>query len=193
MKIAISATGPSLDAEVDPRFGRCQYFVIVDPDTLEFEAFENTGQMASGGAGIASAQTVANKGVQAVLTGNCGPNAYQTLEAAGIEVITRVSGKVRDAVQGYKSGRFQATAGPSVDAHFGMGGGGMGVGGGMGMGRGMGRGMGPGMGMGRGMGMGMGPGMLEQELEALKAQSQMIGQQLSEIMRRLDELEKKGK
>ncbi|MGB3129180.1 MAG: NifB/NifX family molybdenum-iron cluster-binding protein, partial [Dehalococcoidia bacterium] len=114
MKIAISATGPSLDADVDPRFGRCQYFIIVDPDTLEFEALENTSQMASGGAGIASAQAVANKEVQAVLTGNCGPNAYQTLEAAGIEVVTGVSGSVRDAIKEYKSGRFQATSGPTV-------------------------------------------------------------------------------
>jgi len=130
LKIAISATGPSLDAEVDPRFGRCQYFVIVDPDTMEFEALENTSQMASGGAGIASGQIMANKGVQAVLTGNCGPNAYQTLEAAGIHVITGVSGSVRDAVEGYKSGRFGATSGPSVAAHFGMGGGGTGMGGG---------------------------------------------------------------
>lgn len=75
MKIAISATGPSLDAEVDPRFGRCQYFLIIDPDTMEFEAIDNTNKMASGGAGIASAQAVAQKGVQVVLTGNCGPNA----------------------------------------------------------------------------------------------------------------------
>lgn len=135
MKMAISATGPSLDAEVDPRFGRCQYYIIIDPDTMQFEAVENSSMMAAGGAGIAAAQMIANKGAQAVLTGNCGPNAYQTLSAAGLQVITRVSGRIQDAVQAYKAGHFQATSQPNVAAHFGMGGG-------MGMGPGMGGGMG---------------------------------------------------
>lgn len=120
MKIAISATGPSLDIEVDPRFGRCQYFLIVNPDTMEFEAVENTGAMTSGGAGIASAQAVAGKGVQVVLTGNCGPNASQTLSGAGIQVITGVSGKIKDVVEGYQLGKYKVTSGPSVSAHFGM-------------------------------------------------------------------------
>ena len=122
MKIAISAIGPDLDAEVDPRFGRCQYFVIVDPDTMQFESVENSSAMASGGAGIAAAQTVVNKGVEAVLTGNCGPNAYQVLSPAGIEVITGVSGKVRDAVQSYKSGNLKGSTQPNVPGHFGRGG-----------------------------------------------------------------------
>ncbi len=143
MKIAISTTGPTLDAEVDPRFGRCQYFIIVDPETMQFEAIENSGVMAAGGAGISAGQMIAGKGVQAVLTGNCGPNAYQVLSAAGIQVITGVSGKVKDAVQSYKSGQFQASSQPNVADHFGMGGG-------MGMGGGIGGGMG--LGMGRGMG-----------------------------------------
>lgn len=192
MKIGLSATEPSLDAEVDPRFGRCRYFIIVDPETMQFEAVENSSAMASGGAGISAAQIIAGKGVQAVLTGNCGPNAYQVLSAAGIQVITGVSGKVKDAVQGYKSGQLQTAPQPNVAAHFGLG---------MGMGRGMGMGMGRGMGMG--MGRGMGAWMMppvsptaqplspEQELDALKTQSQMLAQQLSEIQRRIKELEKK--
>ena len=151
MKIGISATGPSLDAEVDPRFGRCQYFIIVDPETMEFEAVENSSTMASGGAGISAAQMVAGKGVEAVLTGNCGPNAYKVLSAAGIEVITGVSGKVQDAIQSYKSGQFQTSSQPNVPGHFGTGASpGMGAGPGFGMGGGM----GGGMGMGRGMGAG---------------------------------------
>ena len=121
MKIAISAAGMGLDAEVDPRFGRCRYFIIADTDTLAFEAVENTSGMASGGAGIAAAQAVADKGVQAALTGNCGPNAYKTLEAAGIQVITGVTGKVRDAIEGFKAGGFKVASEPNVDAHSGMG------------------------------------------------------------------------
>jgi predicted Fe-Mo cluster-binding NifX family protein len=131
MKIAISATGPTLDAEVDPRFGRCQCFVIANPETIEFEAIDNSSAMAAGGAGISAAQMIVDKGVDAVLTGNCGPNAYQVLSAAGIKVISGVAGKVRDAIEGYKSGKFQASSQPNVPGHFGMG-------------RGMGRGRGTG-------------------------------------------------
>jgi len=182
MKIAISATAPGLDAEVDPRFGRCQYFVIGDPQTMQFETLQNPNIAAAGGAGITTAQMIASKGVTVVLTGNSGPNAYQTLSAAGIEVITGVTGGIRDAIEAYKAGRFQPGSQPSVDAHHGMGGG-------MGMGRGM----------GRGMGMAPGAPMIEpspqavspeQEIEMLRNQAQMLGQQLSEIQRRLEELDK---
>ena len=181
MKIAISATGPSLDVEVDPRFGRCQHFIIADPDTMQFESTPNLSAKAGGGAGISTAEMIANAGVQAVLTGNCGPNAYQVLSAAGIQVITGISGKVRDAIQGYKSGQFQATTQPNVGAHFG-------TGHGMGVGRGMGHmesGITP---MTGHIPQAAAPG---QELEALKAQSQVLAQQLSEIQRRIEELEKK--
>ena len=132
MKLAISTTRPDLDAEVDPRFGRCQYFVIVDPDTMDLETLENPGAASGGGAGIATAQAIAAKGVDAVLTGSCGPNAYQVLAAAGIKVVTGVAGKVRDAVQGYASGKLQAVSQPNVAAHSGMR---RGMGGGRGMGR----------------------------------------------------------
>ena len=122
MKIAISASGVGLDADVDPRFGRCQKFIIIDPDTMEFEVINNGGAMAGGGAGISTAQTIANKGVQVVLTGNCGPNAFEVLSTSGIEVNTGVSGKVQEAVQDYKAGKYQASSQPNVPGHFGMGG-----------------------------------------------------------------------
>ena len=121
MKIAISATEPSLDAQVDPRFGRCQYFIIVDPDTMQYEATENSGALTGGGAGISTAQMIAGKGVQVVLTGNCGPNAFGVLSAAGIKVATGVSGKVQDAVQDYKAGEYQVRSQPSVSEHWEMG------------------------------------------------------------------------
>ena len=135
MRIAVSANSLDLDADIDPRFGRCQYLILVDPDTMNFEAINNSGGMGSGGAGISTAQLIAGKGVEAVLTGNCGPNAYQVLSAAGIKVITGVSGKVKDAIESYKSGKLQASSQPNVAGHFGMGRGG-------GLGRGMRRGMG---------------------------------------------------
>jgi predicted Fe-Mo cluster-binding NifX family protein len=202
MKIGISAMEPSLEANVDPRFGRCQYFVVVDPDTMQFEILENSSAASSGGAGISTAQMITGKEVNVVLTGNCGPNAYQVLSSAGIQVVTGVSGKVKDAVEAYKSGKLKASSQPNVPDHFGTGAG-SNMGRGMGMSRGMGRGMGMGMGMrmGRGMGFGMTPPMSsapepqssEQELGVLKAQSQSLAQQLSEIQRHIERLEKKDK
>ena len=185
MRVAITATGPSLDAEVDPRFGRCPYFIIIDPDTMEFEAIENQSAMASGGAGISTAQMIAGKGAQIVLTGNSGPNAYQTLQAAGVQVINGVSGRIRDAIQGFKAGGLQPTSQPNVAAHFGMG-----------TGTGPSTGMGGGMGMGRGMGMGGGmmppptpqPQSPQADLDSLKDQAQLLSQQLEELQRRIKEL-----
>ena len=121
MKIAITATGSSLDAEVDPRFGRCQYFIIVDPETMQFEALENSAAMAGGGAGVSAAQTIASKGVEAVLTGNCGPRAFATLSAGKVKVYTAVRGTVRDVVEKFKAGELQPAGEASVDAHFGSG------------------------------------------------------------------------
>jgi predicted Fe-Mo cluster-binding NifX family protein len=149
MKIAISASGNSLDAVVDPRFGRCVCFIVIDPDTMQFEALDNAANTSGGGAGIATAQMIAGTGVKTVLTGNCGPNAYQVLSANGIEVITGVSGKVTDAVNSYKTGSYQASPKANVSDHFGFGGGG--GGGGRGGGGGGGRGGGGGGG-GRGGG-----------------------------------------
>lgn len=119
MRIAVSATGPGLDDSVDPRFGRCQQFVIVDPETMEFDVTENASAVQASGAGISVAQMVAGQGVQAVLTGNCGPNAYQVLNGAGIEVITGASGTVREAVLAYRSGKLRPSSQPSTPAHSG--------------------------------------------------------------------------
>ena len=109
MVITVSATAPNLEAEVDPRFGRCKYFITVDSETMQFEAVENSSAMSSGGAGIAAAQSITDKGIEVVLTGNCGPKAHQVLSTAGIKVITGVSGTVQNAIEGYKSGNYQET------------------------------------------------------------------------------------
>lgn len=122
MKIAISASEEGLDAEMDQRFGRCSYFTIVDTDTMDYESIENAGTMASGGAGTSAGQALAGKDVGVVLTGNCGPNAFNVLNAAGIEVYTGISGKVKDAVERFKNGELQKNTQASVPDHFGSGG-----------------------------------------------------------------------
>ncbi len=122
MKIAITASGDNLDSQLDPRFGRCQNFVIIDPNTMDFEAMPNESAMASGGAGIQAAQTIVNIGIDTLITGNVGPNAYEILSAAGIETMTGASGTVRQALEQYNSGSLQSAAGATVGAHAGMGG-----------------------------------------------------------------------
>ena len=176
MKIAVTSTGPTLNDNVEARFGRCAYFLIVDTDTMQMDALENPNIALGGGAGIQSAQLMSEKGVTAVLTGNCGPNAFNVFGQAGVRVIVGVTGSVRNAVEQFKAGAFSSATGPNVTSHFGvnaaptvfqstsqsetnpMGQGTGGLGFGMGVGRGMGcgRGMGQGGGMGRGMGRGKG-------------------------------------
>ncbi|MDH4212095.1 MAG: NifB/NifX family molybdenum-iron cluster-binding protein [candidate division WOR-3 bacterium] len=120
MKICVTSQGDNLDSQLDPRFGRCKYFLFVDEDTLDFEAIENPNSDATGGAGIQSGQLVAKREARVVLTGNVGPNAFETLRAAGIEVITGVSGTVKEAIEKYASGELSPTDKPSVNSKFGL-------------------------------------------------------------------------
>ena len=142
MKIAVSASADNMDAMVDPRFGRCAYFIVVDADKSgikSHEVVENTGVQAARGAGITAAQIVANKGVEAVITGNIGPNAFGVLSQTGIKIYTGIGGiSVKDAVEKYLAGELEETKAPT----------------GPGLGPGAGTGRGSGMGAGRGMGPG---------------------------------------
>ena len=98
-RICVTAQGTDLDSDVDPRFGRAPYFLIVDPDTMAFEVLANLHKDAGHGAGIQAAQWIATKNVRSVLTGQCGPKAQRVLEAAGIQVIPGITGKVREALR----------------------------------------------------------------------------------------------
>jgi predicted Fe-Mo cluster-binding NifX family protein len=154
MKIAVSSQGKNLESPLDPRFGRCAYFLIVETDDMSFEAFNNENMSLGGGAGIQSAQFVASKGVKAILTGYCGPNATRTLSAAGVELYVGQTGTVKETIEKYLRNELKATTEANVADHFGMNGTGLtvdtpspGSGGGSGMGRGRGRGRG---GSGRG-------------------------------------------
>jgi len=120
MKVCVTSQGDSLSSQVDPRFGRCPYFLIIDTDSMDFEAIENPNVNTGGGAGIVSGQFVTSKKVEIVITGNIGPNAFQTLQAAGIKIITGVSGTVKEAVEQFKKGVLKPVDGPSVNSKFGM-------------------------------------------------------------------------
>ena len=121
MKICVSSQGEGLSAKVDQRFGRCAYFVLVNPDDMSHESFDNASMQAGGGAGIQAAKFVADKDAKVVLTGNCGPNAFDTLQAAGVKVVTGASGTVEEAVKMYLSGKLKGSDQPNVGKKFGMG------------------------------------------------------------------------
>lgn len=152
MKIAITAVGPTLEDQVEPRFGRAPWYLFIDTETMAFEALRNPNVAAGGGAGIQSAQLMSDNNVRYVLTGNCGPKAFQVFNASGVQLIVGVSGTARQAVEQFKAGAYATANQPNVESHFGMGSGGTGGGGGRGTGGGGGMGGGRGTGGGRGGG-----------------------------------------
>lgn len=102
-KIFITAQGKNLEADIDPRFGRAAYFLLVEPETMEFEVLENPNKNAAQGVGIQSAQLATEKNAGIVITGYCGPNAERVLSSSGIRVITGAEGKIKEAIhQFYK-------------------------------------------------------------------------------------------
>ncbi len=119
MKIAISSTGQTLESQIDQRFGRASYFIIVDTESMEFEVIENENAAGAGGAGINSAKVVIDAQAEAVLTGNCGPNAQRTLNAADLKLYTGVSGTIEQAVNSFKTEKLTEATEPNVGAHFG--------------------------------------------------------------------------
>ena len=118
-KIAISSGGPTLDDLLDPRFGRAAGFIVVDPDTLQFEYIENgASQAMAQGAGIQAAETVARKGAAAVLTGHVGPKAFMALQAAGIKVSQQLENlTVRQALERFNTGKIKWAEQPDRMGH----------------------------------------------------------------------------
>jgi predicted Fe-Mo cluster-binding NifX family protein len=197
MRVVVSAQGDTLDAPASPVFGRCPTYVFVDSETMEFEAVPNPAMNQGEGAGIQAAQFVLNRGAEALLTGNLGPNAFAVLQAAGVPGYLVPEGTVRQAVEALNVGKLRPLGDANVAAKAGAAGGVV-----PGTGSGWGRGMGRGRGRGRGMGMGGGflatppPPTAEaspaSEAAELRETIKSLRQQLAKTMERLEELEKKG-
>lgn len=119
-RIAITCEAPDLDAPIDPRFGRAAGFLIVEPDTLDFEYADNgSSQAMAQGAGIQAAENVSKTGVKTVLTGYVGPKAFMALNAAGIRVGQNLEGlTVRQAIDKYNTGTVEFASGPSKNGHW---------------------------------------------------------------------------
>jgi predicted Fe-Mo cluster-binding NifX family protein len=164
VKIVVSSNGADLDAPTSPVFGRCPMFVFVEPETMSFEAVENPAVGAAGGAGIQAAQFVVARGVQAVVTGNVGPKAFDVFGAAGVSVYLFGEGTVRQAVEAYKAGQLPVSGDASVSEHSGM---------------------------GRRMSApSAASASREEEIASLKKKAGDLRKQMAEILERVDQLEK---
>ena len=185
MKLVVTSNGTDLEAPASPIFGRCPTYIFVDTETMAFEAFENPAIGAPGGAGIQAAQFVVERGAQAVISGNTGPNAFGVLESAKLPVYVFRGGTVREAVEAYKAGQLKASGGASANAHAGMG-----------SGTGRGRGMGRSVSTSRGAVVPETPAAAasgdsrREEIAAIKDAAGDLRKQLAEVMERLDQLER---
>ena len=119
MKLAITSTGKDLNADLDPRFGRAPYFIVVDSETLMFEVVENSQNLnLSQGAGIQAGKTVADKRADILITGHCGPKAFKVLKHAGVKILTGAQGTIMDVLMQFKNGELQIATNADVEGHW---------------------------------------------------------------------------
>ena len=119
MKIAVTAKGEELSSPVDPRFGRAAHILIVESETMDFVALDNSANVnAFKGAGIQAATMICEHGAEVLLTGYCGPNAFRTLEAAGIKVGSDTAGTVAEAVENFKRGAVRFSEAANAEGHW---------------------------------------------------------------------------
>lgn len=119
MKIAVTSRGKELNSPVDPRFGRAAFILVVDTENLAVDVIDNSENVnAFKGAGIQAASQVSDKGAEVLLTGHCGPNAFKTLETAGVKVVNDIEGTVADVVTAFNDGRYVYAESADVDGHW---------------------------------------------------------------------------
>ena len=119
MKIAVSSSGKDFDAQLDPRFGRAAYFIIVDPEIMAFEVVENQQSLnLPQGAGIQAAKTIVDNKADVLITGHCGPKAFKVLQSAGVIIAIGAKGSVADAIQQYKNGELEVAQEADVEGHW---------------------------------------------------------------------------
>jgi predicted Fe-Mo cluster-binding NifX family protein len=120
MKIAITSAGKELSSNLDPRFGRAAYFILVDPETMDFEVVDNARNLnLPQGAGIQAGKTIVDHKVDTLITGHCGPKAFKVLQKAGVTIMTGALGTVADAVEQFKNGKLEASEAADVAGNWG--------------------------------------------------------------------------
>lgn len=119
MKVAVTSQGTDMESQVDPRFGRAKFFIVIDTATGDLAAHDNTQNLnALQGAGIQAARNIVELGVNALITGNVGPKAFATLQAGGVNIYIGATGQVSHAVEQFKAGKLQAADGANVEGHW---------------------------------------------------------------------------
>lgn len=119
MKVAVTSQGPGLDSALDPRFGRAAYLLVVNTETGEWSAADNTPNLnAAQGAGIQAGKKVVELGAEALITGHVGPKAFTALRAGNVKVYTVVGGTVAEAVERFRKGELSAMDAPDVEGHW---------------------------------------------------------------------------
>ncbi len=119
MKIALTATGRDITSDLDPRFGRAEYFIFVDADSMKYEVVENTQNLnLPQGAGIQAGKTIVENNADVLISGNCGPKAFKVLNSAGVKIVVGPRGRVVDAVEKYKNGELTAMDAANVEGHW---------------------------------------------------------------------------
>ncbi len=119
MKIAVTAQGKTLSSDIDLRFGRAKWLIVFNTESDDFEAYDNTVNLnAAQGAGIQTGQNIANLGVEAVITGNVGPNAFKTLNAADVKIFLADKQTVAEAVESFRAGKLKPVDHANVDGHW---------------------------------------------------------------------------
>ncbi|MCL6610702.1 MAG: NifB/NifX family molybdenum-iron cluster-binding protein [Peptococcaceae bacterium] len=119
MRVAVSALGQDLESKVDPRFGRCKWFIVADTETGKYQSVSNEQNLNAGqGAGIQAAENASRLGVEAVITGHCGPKAFRVLKAAGIKLYSGVDGTVAESLEKLKKGMLKEAGGADVEGHW---------------------------------------------------------------------------
>ncbi len=119
MRVAITSRGNDMSSEVDPRFGRASYYIVVDTETGEYRTHDNTQNLnAAQGAGIQAARNIADLKVDAVITGNMGPKAFSALQGVNVKIYIGASGSVTEAIEQLKSGQLECTDKPNVRGHW---------------------------------------------------------------------------
>ncbi|MBN1124716.1 MAG: NifB/NifX family molybdenum-iron cluster-binding protein [Sedimentisphaerales bacterium] len=119
MKIAITAQDKEIDSEIDLRFGRARWLIVFDTEAEDFKVHSNEVNLnAVQGAGIQTGQNIANLGVEAVITGNVGPNAFKTLRAAGVKIFLAEKQTAAEAVESFKAGKLNEVNNANVEGHW---------------------------------------------------------------------------
>lgn len=119
MKIAVTAQGNELSSEIDLRFGRAKWLIVIDAETGDYKAHDNIVNLnAAQGAGIQTGQNIANLGVEAVITGNVGPNAFKTLNAAEVKIFLAQKQTVQQALESFKAGKLEEVSQANVEGHW---------------------------------------------------------------------------